>query len=595
MNKPALQQRLNQHSGLLGTQRQLLQRLLLQLEFNRPDRLQLVGGSGSGKSTLMLALAEICSEHFNIALVQAEAGLQLADLLRVMQQHWFGSGPLAKTQADFFAQLQPKERFLLLIDDADQLSDECWQLIQALPITVFISVLQARSDIKLAIHLIPVSEEEARELLQPYGLTARDMQERADDCAGDLHLLFVGLSRNPSARQFKAQPRDNPAFEATDLSEEKADPVLSFAASAAGSKHDPVGLRALRTEQESSIELVAEPRVTARTTHAPVKASTASGQFFSPFLVLSIGFSLIAAVVMFWLWSEQQFRQPVAPDLIPYLPDNVQQRPTQAFTQTVAPAPDVQNVLEKAGTSQNTQVGTISKPAFSDEGMPAMALPRTETVPDESNQPQSEANDVVSPADNSQQPVSEVNAEVANQQQQTPVNQDEPAIEVEAQQTAAEPIAKAAAEPVTAQTDKAQTPPANSAEPPKEADLVAEMADETQSRTKPATLSNADAPAILDEPVLLQMLPDAAAIQLGVFSQYAAAASFVQKYKTLDLKLYQRLQQGKLQFVVVSASYVNATAARQQVKTLPQELKQQTPFVKSLNAVQQEIQDFAGQ
>ena len=56
MSKQALQQRLAQHSGLLASQRQLLQRLLLQLEFNQPDRLQLVGSSGSGKSTLISQL-----------------------------------------------------------------------------------------------------------------------------------------------------------------------------------------------------------------------------------------------------------------------------------------------------------------------------------------------------------------------------------------------------------------------------------------------------------------------------------------------------------------------------------------------------------
>jgi septal ring-binding cell division protein DamX len=89
--------------------------------------------------------------------------------------------------------------------------------------------------------------------------------------------------------------------------------------------------------------------------------------------------------------------------------------------------------------------------------------------------------------------------------------------------------------------------------------------------------------------VLLGMLPDTVAIQLGVFSQEAAAKKFLQKYSSLNLQLYKRQQQGKTQFVVVSASYVNGGAARQQVKSLPEELRQQTPFVKPLSDIQREI------
>ena len=48
MSKQALQQRLTQYSGLLASQRQLLQRLLLHVEFNQPVRLHLVGSRGSG-------------------------------------------------------------------------------------------------------------------------------------------------------------------------------------------------------------------------------------------------------------------------------------------------------------------------------------------------------------------------------------------------------------------------------------------------------------------------------------------------------------------------------------------------------------------
>ena len=125
MSKQALQQRLTQYPGLLGSQRQLLQRLLLQLEFNQPDRLQLVGASGSGKSTLILTLADLCSEQFNVALVQADAALAPVDLLKVLQQQWLGSAVMPRTLPDFLAQLSKAEQYLLLVDDADHLNEAC--------------------------------------------------------------------------------------------------------------------------------------------------------------------------------------------------------------------------------------------------------------------------------------------------------------------------------------------------------------------------------------------------------------------------------------------------------------------------------------
>ena len=196
MSKQALQQRLTHYSGLLASQRQLLQRLLLQLEFNQPDRLQLVGSSGSGKSTLILTLAEICSEQFNVALVQADASLAPVDVLKVLQQQWVGSAAMPRTLTDFVAQLSKSEQYLLLVDDADQLNDESWQLLQQLPVSVFVSCLKAKNDIRLAMNIPAFSEDEAAELLAPYNLAGREQRERIEDCAGDLHLLLHGLNCN---------------------------------------------------------------------------------------------------------------------------------------------------------------------------------------------------------------------------------------------------------------------------------------------------------------------------------------------------------------------------------------------------------------
>lgn len=567
MNKPALQQRLTQHSGLLDSQRQLLQRLLLQLEFNRPDRLQLIGGSGSGKSTLMLALAEISSEHFNLSLVQCEATMSVVDLLKVMQQHWFGAMPLPRTLPDFLAQLHPEQAFLLALDNADVLSDECWQVVQQLPVTVFISVLQPKADIRLAMHLLPVTEQELRFLLKPYSLSERDVFERVDECAGDLHLLFVGLSRNPVTRSFKAsESRQDVGFSADfgDEDEPSLGDLAKQGESSKTSKSDPLGLRAVRVEQEQAEPLFTEPRSrqASASTKAAVQASSVSGQFFSPFLVMSLGFCLIAAVVMFWLWSEQQFRKPISTDLVPYYP-NTSVNPSAAErlasssvskTLPVASTDDVQQKLESVKTQANTAVGTLERTVFRDE-MPQMALPRQEPVislPDESlaDGAQDESEPTPLESESSREPVSEL-------------NETEDLFEA----TTAQPEIK---------------PAAVAAEP------------SVESAPVKAPVVQLKGP-VLDEKALQAMLADTVAIQLGVFSQLGAARGFVQKYPALNLHIYQRSLNAKTQFVVVSASYVNGNAAREQVKKLPQELRQQTPFVKSLSDIQQEIQNFASQ
>ena len=61
-----LHQKLATLQGLLPSQRQWLERLVFQLEFNPYQLIYLVGGPGSGKSTLTLAIADLLSDEFNL-------------------------------------------------------------------------------------------------------------------------------------------------------------------------------------------------------------------------------------------------------------------------------------------------------------------------------------------------------------------------------------------------------------------------------------------------------------------------------------------------------------------------------------------------
>lgn len=593
MSKQALQQRLTQYSGLLSSQRQLLQRLLLQLEFNQPDRLQLVGGSGSGKSTLILTLAEICSEQFNVALLQADESLAPVDLLKVLQQQWFGSASMPRTLSDFVAQLNKAEQYLVLVDDADQLNDASWQLIQQLPVSVFVSCLKAKNDIRLAMNIPAFSEDEAAELLAPYNLPGREQRERIEDCAGDLHLLLHGLNVTPPRKAAAiAKPKTEPSASPLAFSARDDIAAPAFVASAMDSsfdlndRDDPLGFRAVDTMDDQPSFSIETDRRSDYRSHAvedKKSAKQASGQFFSPFLVMSLGFGLIAAVVMFWLWTEQQYQQPIADDMVPYYPASTDTSAESRLQKDRQFEPTVEIKQEMpaevaSAASQTAANGTETTSDAAEQGMPQMAMEKStdtasmtvqqEVAKDDNGLPQKQ---IVSMTIESEpmreQPV--IPALPAPGEEVVTVPEPE----------AASPVEQKPAEAVTEQND-----------------LVAEMAADAaevvpQSDPAPVVTNNtaSDSTATYDAAVLLGMLPDTVAIQLGVFSQEAAANKFLQQYSTLNLQLYQRKQQGKNQFVVVSASYVNSGAARQQVKSLPEELRQQTPFVKPLSDIQREI------
>lgn len=594
MSKQALQQRLTQYSGLLASQRQLLQRLLLQLEFNQPDRLQLVGSSGSGKSTLILTLAEICSEQFNVALLQADAGLAPVDLLKVLQQQWFGSASMPRTLSDFVAQLNKAEQYLVLVDDADQFNEASWQLIQQLPVSVFVSCLKAKNDIRLAMNIPAFSEEEAAELLAPYNLAGREQRERIEDCAGDLHLLLHGLNHT-SVRKAAVIPKQKAETSASALAfsarEDITVPV--FVTKTADSsfdlndRDDQLGFRAVdAADEQPSFSIETERRSDYRS-HAvadqkPVQQ--ASGQFFSPFLIMSLGFGLIAAVVMFWLWTEQQYQQPIADDMVPYYPASTDTsaesrlQKDRQFEPTVEIKQEMPAEVDSA-VSQTAANGTETTSEAAEQGMPQMAMDKSTDAASMTVQQEVAKDDNGLP----QKQIVSMTIESEPMREQ-PVIPALPApgeeVVTAPESEAASPVEQKPAEAVTEENDLVAEMAADAAE------VVPETLPEAVSETSSAASGN---PASYDAAVLLAMLPDTVAIQLGVFSQEAAAKKFLQQYSTLNLQLYQRKQQGKNQFVVVSASYVNGGAARQQVKSLPEELRQQTPFVKPLSDIQREI------
>jgi septal ring-binding cell division protein DamX len=239
-----------------------------------------------------------------------------------------------------------------------------------------------------------------------------------------------------------------------------------------------------------------------------------------------------------------------------------------------------QEIPAEVASSRNNTVATPTEAVQDgvvDQGLPQMAMEKTSDTASMTVQQEVAKDDNGLP----QKQIVSMTIESEPMREQ-PVIPALPAAGEEAPVTEPQPETETPVQPLRAEVPVATEPN----------DLVAEMeadAADTGTETLPAPTPAADTPAGYDAAALLGMLPDTVAIQLGVFSQEAAATKFLQQYSNLNLQLYKRQQQGKTQFVVVSASYVNGGAARQQVKSLPEELRQQTPFVKPLSDIQREI------
>ena len=107
MDITELQSRLTELEHLLPSQREWVERLLFQLAFNDVNYIEAVGAEGSGKSTLALALAELFSEQYNVALVSSATAMP--ELANQLMQQWFA----VPAQADMGLQQQIAQRRII--------------------------------------------------------------------------------------------------------------------------------------------------------------------------------------------------------------------------------------------------------------------------------------------------------------------------------------------------------------------------------------------------------------------------------------------------------------------------------------------------
>lgn len=538
-----LQKKLKQMKGLLPSQQQWLERLVFQLEFNPYQLIHLVGGPGTGKSTLTLAIADLLSGDFNLALLKAEPELTPVRVRQHLVESWFGfCKDASRTLLQLVGERQSEQPLALVLDQAEQLPLELWAELAELPCLVVAATLQPDPHAELNLPLPALTLEDATLLLQDQQLSTLSVADRLDIANGNMHILL-------------------------------------------------------------------QPALAKVKTSATVV--TGKGSLVPPLLVFSGGMLVIAAVVGFWFWSEQQLQSDGLGELT-YLPaeQEINAEPQPAAPVVHASKAVVEQLVDQleevktpagsskvAGMARNVDFSTAAETADSAAAQteslasqPHSAAPdAVETKPTAAANPQSLPDRTVAAANTAGQQAAAVDSAGTPK----PAVTAEPAVEVESTESSLEQ--QMAAE--LALPQQQVVPETVAAEP--EEDLAAQAAAELS--TEIATQATTVAPAVTEsrsqsaptggylfsESALLSMSGQQVALQLVVFSNDVAQQNFIRNNPQLKTHTYQRSKNGQRQLVVVLAPFADAAAAKAKISTLPAPLQQ--AFVKSLADIHSEI------
>ena len=518
-----LQQKLLKIQGLLPSQRSWLERLVFQLEFNPYQLIHLVGPAGSGKTTLTLAIADLLSNEFNLALIKAEPELSAVRVRQHVIEHWFGTckdanRPLLQLVGD----RQLNEPLALVIDQAEQLPIELWAELAELPCLVIAATEHSDAHAELNLPLPALTLQDAEMLLKDAELSTLSVADRLDNAQGNIHLLL-----------------------------------------------DP----SLKRQQQV------------------VKVDLKPASLAYPLTVFSVGMLVIATVVVFWLWTEQQSNSAGLGQLT-YLPE---EQEVQTQVESFATPPASKAVVEQL-VGQLETVG--SKTASSSASGLAKPVDFTE------------GSEINSPADES---LTQTADDVAATQV-APVDSSNTTDSRETTVVVAEPAAADKVEPSAVSVDSkvpdlsqgaATSAPAVEIAEETEVSVAEQMAEELINEPAPQTAVSAEPDLAAEaqaelaavkpnsggygyaEADLLSMSGQAVALQLVVLSNDKALRDFASSYPGLETYTYQRLKNGQRQLIVVMAPFADSTEAKAQISQLPSALQQ--AFVKPLADIHSEI------
>ncbi len=506
-----LQKKLKQMKGLLPSQQQWLERLVFQLEFNPYQLIHLVGGPGSGKSTLTLAIADLLSGDFNLALLKAEPALTTIRVRQHLVESWFGFCKDAnRTLLQLVGERQSDLPLALVLDQAEQLPIELWAELAELPCLVIAATLQPDPHAELNLPLPALTLEDATLLLQDLQISTLSVADRLDIANGNIHVL-----RDPG--QARVAVTSPVRIGKGSL----VPPLLVFTtgmlviAAVAGFW--------LWSEQQMQPEGLGE------LTYLPAEQDLATDVVPSAPAV-----NASKAVVEQLVDQLEEVKVPAGSSKVAGMAPKVDfsndaTTPAAALTK---PEPEVTTTpIEVAeGAAQVDAVDTapaeaeMAAPVTTDpapaehsleQQMAAeLALPEQQVVPETA---------AVEPADDL---AAQAAAELSNQTIDTP--------------TAATPVVETVTAPVAQPTAKA----------------------------------NHHSGYVFAETELLAMSGQAVALQLVVFSNDVAQQTFIRNNPQLTTYTYQRSKNGQRQLVVVLAPFADAAAAKAKIATLPAPLRQ---------------------
>lgn len=524
-----LHQKLASLQGLLPSQRQWLDRLIFQLEFNPYQHIRVVGCAGGGKSTMALAIADLLSEDFNLALLTASPAFNPSQIRQHLLDNWFGfGGDGHKRLIQLVGERQSALPLGLVIDQADDLPEELWGELAELPCLIIALSEHSDPHAELNLPLAPINLEDARVLLKDQEFGTLTLADRLDRVNGNIHfLLDPQLARTPAKKAKAVKPSG-------------ISPLAVFITGMA--LIGGVVIFWMWTEKQQAQKGLGD------LTYLPEEQQVAPAPVANKPLTPQPSTKDIDALV-----NKLDKADPAAGSA------SKLERPAEFdFGKDASPASSASQPATAAATPAVDSVASsevVEQPTKQPEAVVNAKQPASDELID----PLKDQKVVV----NKPQPEQQLPAEAPIEQAAQPVQPVEKAVVIQTDDVADE-LASIAGGTATATEKPAQA--------------------DTSATTVSA---ENDQQYSYQEAKLLALPAEQVALQLVVFSNDAALNNFKQSYAGLPTLVYQRQKNGQRQLVVVLAPFADGPAAKANLASLPAAL--QSGFVKSIADIQSEI------
>lgn len=525
-----LHQKLASLQGLLPSQRQWLDRLIFQLEFNPYQHIRVVGCAGGGKSTMALAIADLLSEDFNLALLTASPAFSTSQIRQHLLDNWFGfGGDGHKRLIQLVGERQSALPLGLVIDQADDLPEELWGELAELPCLVVALSEHSDPHAELNLPLAPINLDDARVLLKDQEFGTLTLADRLDRVNGNIHfLLDPQLARTPTKKAKAVKPSG-------------ISPLAVFITGMA--LIGGVVIFWMWTEKQQAQKGLGD------LTYLPEEQQVAPAPAPNSALTPQPSSKDIDALV-----NKLAKADPAAGSA------STLERPAEFDFGKDATKPVANNQAAAQATAPETTNPSTNSPAAAASTVePEKAVVAKQPAADALIDPLKQQKVIAEKA----QPEQQLPAEVAVKQDTKPAEPVEQAVVIQTDDVADELASIAGVAAAAKSTPETSTP------------AVTE---------EPAAVSQTYA---YQEAKLLALPTDQVALQLVVFSNDAALNNFKQSYAGLPTLVYQRQKNGQRQLVVVLAPFADGQAAKANLSSLPAAL--QSGFVKSIADIQSEI------